>query len=134
MATLPGAFCTAMDIRQLFDASECAEEFQPGEVIFKEGDPAHHMYVVLQGDIELRVDDLPVGHSRAGDIMGEMAIVGSHRRTATAVATSPCRLVPITERRFVLLVQEQPYFALHVMKVLTDRIVRKEHEGRARTT
>ena len=117
-----------MDIRQLFDASDIVEEYQPGDVIFKEGDQAHHMYVVLQGDIELRVDDRPVGRSRAGDIMGEMAIVGSHKRTATAVATSPCRLAPVTERRFVLLVQEQPYFALHVMKILTDRIVRKEHE------
>jgi len=117
-----------MDIRQLFDASDNVEEFQPGDVIFKEGDQAHHMYVVLQGDIELRVGDRAVGRSHAGDIMGEMAIVGSHKRTATAVATSPCRLVPVTERRFVLLVQEQPYFALHVMKILTDRIVRKEHE------
>ena len=117
-----------MDIRQLFDASDNVEEYQTGDVIFREGDPAHHMYVVLQGDIELRVDDRPVGRSRAGDIMGEMAIVGSHKRTATAVAASPCRLAPVTERRFVLLVQEQPYFALHVMKILTDRIVRKEHE------
>jgi CRP/FNR family cyclic AMP-dependent transcriptional regulator len=117
-----------MDIRQLFDASDNIEEFQPGDVIFKEGDQAHHMYVVLQGDIELRVDGRPVGKSGAGDIMGEMAIVGSHKRTATAVAASPCKLVPVTERRFVLLVQEQPYFALHVMKILTDRIVRKEHE------
>jgi CRP-like cAMP-binding protein len=117
-----------MDIRQLFDASDNVEEYQPGDVIFKEGDQAHHMYVVLQGEIELRVDDRPVGRSRAGDIMGEMAIVGSHKRTATAEATSPCRLAPVTERRFVLLVQEQPYFALHVMKILTDRIVRKEHE------
>jgi CRP-like cAMP-binding protein len=63
--------------------------------------------------------------------MGEMAIVGSHKRTATAVAKTPCRLAPVTERRFVLLVQETPYFALHVMKVLADRIVRKEHEMHA---
>ncbi len=123
-----------MDIRQLFDASENVEEYQTGDVIFREGDQAHHMYVVLHGDIELRVDDRPVGHTHAGDIMGEMAIVGSHKRTATAVATSPCRLVPVTERRFVLLVQEQPYFALQVMKILTDRIVRKEHEGPAGNT
>lgn len=120
-----------MDIRQLFDASENIEEHSPGDIIFREGDPAHHMYVVLQGDIELRVGDHPVGQAHSGDLMGEMAIVGSHKRTATAVATSPCRLVPITERRFVLLVQEQPYFALHVMKVLADRIVRKEHEMHA---
>jgi hypothetical protein len=38
---------------------------------------------------------------------------------------------PVTERRFVMLVHETPYFALHIMKVLTDRIVRKEQELRA---
>ncbi len=117
-----------MDIRQLFDASDNVEEFQPGDVIFKEGDQAHHMYVVLQGDVDLMVSDRVVGQAHTADLMGEMAIVGSHKRTATAVAASPCRLAPVTERRFVLLVQEQPYFALHVMKILTDRIVRKEHE------
>jgi CRP/FNR family cyclic AMP-dependent transcriptional regulator len=97
-----------MDIRKLFDTAENVEVYLPGDIIFREGDQAH-----------------------GGDLMGEMAIVGSHKRTATAVATTACRLAPVTERRFVLLVQETPYFALHVMKVLTDRIVRKEHEMRA---
>lgn len=120
-----------MDIRQLFDAAENVEDYPPGEVIFREGDQAHHMYVVLDGEIELQVKGQRVGSSRAGDLMGEMAIVGSHKRTATAVAKTACRLAPVTERRFVLLVQETPYFALHVMKVLADRIVRKEHELQA---
>jgi CRP-like cAMP-binding protein len=117
-----------MDIRQLFDATESVEVYAPGDVVFREGDPAHHMYVVLDGELELQVDGHPVGTSRAGDLMGEMAIVGNHKRTATCVARTPARLAPVTERRFVLLVQETPYFALHVMKVLTERIVRKEHE------
>jgi len=117
-----------MDIRQLFDSAENIEVYSPGDVIFREGDQAHHMYVVLDGEIELQVAGRRVGTSKAGDLMGEMAIVGSHKRTATAIAKTPCRLAPVTERRFVLLVQETPYFALHVMKVLTDRIVRKEHE------
>lgn len=117
-----------MDIRQLFDTAENIEVYSPGEVIFREGDPAHHMYVVLDGEIELWVEGHPVGASSTGDLLGEMAIVGGHKRTATAVAKTPCRLAPVTERRFVLLVQETPYFALHVMKVLTERVVRKEHE------
>ena len=122
-----------MDIRQLFDTAENIEVYSPGDVIFREGEQAHHMYVVLDGEIELQVDGRPVGSSRANDLLGEMAIVGSHKRTATAIAKTPCRLAPVTERRFVLLVQETPYFALHVMKVLTDRVVRKEHEPHAGT-
>jgi CRP/FNR family cyclic AMP-dependent transcriptional regulator len=120
-----------MDVRKLFDTAENIEVFSPGDIIFREGDQAHHMYVVLAGDIELQVAGATVGQAQAGDLMGEMAIVGSHKRTATAVAKTPCRLAPVTERRFVLLVQETPYFALYVMKVLADRIVRKEHEMRA---
>lgn len=122
-----------MDIRQLFDAAENVEVYSPGDVVFHEGDPAHHMYVVLEGELELQVDGHPVGTSRAGELMGEMAIVGNHRRTATCVAKMTSRLAPVTERRFVLLVQETPYFALHVMKVLTERIVRKEHEAHSGT-
>jgi CRP-like cAMP-binding protein len=120
-----------VDIRQLLDAPESTEAYAPGDVVFREGDTAHHMYVVLDGEMELQVEGRAVGSSHPGDLLGEMAIVGSHRRTATAIARTACRLAPVTERRFVLLVQEHPYFALHVMKVLTDRIVRKEHEKRA---
>lgn len=117
-----------MDITKLFGSAENVETYAPGDVVFREGDPAHHMYVVLAGDIELQVGGRAVGMSHAGDLMGEMAIVGAHKRTATAVAKTACRLAPVTERRFVLLVQETPYFALHVMKVLAERIVRKERE------
>lgn len=120
-----------MDIRQLFETDENIEVYAPGDVIFREGDPAHHMYVVLDGELELQVETHPVGIARAGDLLGEMAIVGNHRRTATCVAKTPARLAAVTERRFVLLVQDTPYFALHVMKVLTERVVRKEHEPHA---
>jgi CRP-like cAMP-binding protein len=118
-----------LDIRKLFESAEGAEVYQPGDVVFQAGEQAHHMYVVVDGDIELRLGERVLGTAHAGDLLGEMAVVGNHKRTATAVATSPCRLVPINERRFVLLVQETPYFALHVMKVLAERVVRKEREG-----
>jgi CRP-like cAMP-binding protein len=55
-----------------------------------------------------------------------MALLGDHQRTASAIAATDCRLTPINERRFLFLVQETPFFALHIMKVLADRILRKE--------
>lgn len=118
----------ALDIRKLFEGAENTEVYAPGDVIFRAGDMAHHMYVVVVGEVELRLGERVLGTSRAGDLLGEMAVVGNHKRSATAVATTHCRLVPINERRFVLLVQETPYFALHVMKVLAERVVRKERE------
>lgn len=117
-----------IDIRKLFEGTDDAEVYAPGDVIFQAGDTAHHMYVVVEGDVELRLGERVLGSSQAGDLLGEMAVVGNHKRSATAVAITACRLAPINERRFVLLVQETPYFALHVMKVLADRVVRKERQ------
>ena len=118
-----------LDIRKLFEGADNAEIYATGDVIFRAGATAHHMYIVVEGDVELRLGERVLGTSHAGDLLGEMAVVGNHKRSATAVATTHCRLVPINERRFVLLVQETPYFALHVMKVLAERIVRKERES-----
>ena len=65
-------------------------------------------YVVLHGDVELRVDDGFPRHTHAGGMMGEMAIVGSHSAPPRRSRTGPCRLVPVTEHRFVLPFQDQP--------------------------
>jgi CRP/FNR family cyclic AMP-dependent transcriptional regulator len=54
--------------------------------------------------------------------LGEMALIDSKARSATAVAISDCRLAPVNEKRFLFMVQETPFFALHVMRSLTDKI------------
>jgi CRP-like cAMP-binding protein len=59
-------------------------------------------------------------------VIGEMALIGDRRRTASAIARTNCRLAPINERRFLFLVQETPFFALHIMRVLAERILRKD--------
>jgi len=56
----------------------------------------------------------------------EMALIDQAPRTATAVAKSPCKLAVITEKRFAFLVQTTPYFALHVMKVMAERLRRMD--------
>ena len=51
-----------------------------------------------------------------------MALIDASARSATAIAKSDCRLVPVNERQFLLMVEQTPYFARHVMKVLADRL------------
>lgn len=118
-----------MDILRLFESSDNVESFAPGAAIFSAGDEARHMYVVLEGEIELHRGDRLLNVVGPGSLLGEMALVGDHQRSATAVARTPCRLVPINERRFTFLVQETPYFALHVMRVLADRVRQREQAG-----
>jgi CRP-like cAMP-binding protein len=55
---------------------------------------------------------------------GEMALIDGGTRSATAIAKTDCKLVPITEKQFLFMVQETPFFALRVMRTLTARLRR----------
>src|ERR1043166_5762773 len=113
-----------MDLRGLFKTSEKIQEFQTGTTIFSEGSSGDLMYVVLDGEVEVRVGSELIDVIRSGDIVEEMALIDSQSRSATAVARSDCRLAPVDEKRFLFMVHETPFFALHVMRVLAGRLRR----------
>ena len=49
-------------------------------------------------------------------------MIDHSQRSADAVAMEPTEIVPVDERLFVILVQDTPYFALDVMRVLAERL------------
>ena len=59
-----------------------------------------------------------------GSLVGEMALIDAQVRSATATAKSACRLAPVTEKRFLFMVQQTPFFALQVMRILAERLRR----------
>jgi CRP-like cAMP-binding protein len=113
-----------MDLRNLFKSSDNALEFQAGATIFAEGYAADVMYVVLEGEVEVRVGNKLVEAVGPGDIIGEMALIDMKPRSATAVTKTQCRVAPVDEKRFQFMVQQTPYFSLHVMRVMADRLRR----------
>ena len=111
-----------MDLRGLFNSSDGVQEFRAGSTIFAEGDPGNEMFVILDGEVEIHFGTRIVECLNAGEIMGEMALIDSKTRSATAVAKTDCRLAVINEKRFLFLVQKTPFFALIMMKILADRL------------
>jgi len=91
-------------------------------IIFKEGDAGSEMYGVVAGKVELRVNGRVVRTLEADDVFGEMAIVDSSPRSATAVAIEDTELAVINRHRFLFLVHETPTFALQVMSAMGERI------------
>lgn len=99
-----------------------SQPFAEGQVIFKQGDPGEVMYFVVEGEVEISLGDRVLNNVVQGGIFGEMALIDDAPRSATAVAKTECRLIPISQRRFVFLVQSMPYFALQVMSVMAERL------------
>jgi CRP/FNR family transcriptional regulator, cyclic AMP receptor protein len=98
------------------------QTFGAGTVIFREGDPGDRMYVVLEGQIDLLVKGKRVDSLGPGGVFGEMAIIDATPRSATAIAARDTQLVPVSEKRFQVLVQQTPRFAIQIMRVLAERL------------
>jgi len=98
--------------------------FDAGQVIFAEGEIGDAMYVVREGEVELRVKGHLVETLGPGGLFGEMTMIERTPRAATASAKSDCKLVAIGEKRFMFLIQQTPHFALQVMRVMAERLRR----------
>jgi len=115
-----------MDLRNLFRHAEQVERRSAGELIFEEGKPGDVMYVILEGKVEIMAHGKSIAKVGRGEIVGEMALVESKARSASALALSDCRLAVVGEEQFLLMIQQVPFFALHVMRVLANRLRRMD--------
>ncbi len=57
-----------------------------------------------------------------GGVLGEMGLIDTAPRSASAIARSACKLIPVNQERFSLLVQHTPDFALQIMRVMAGRL------------
>jgi CRP/FNR family transcriptional regulator, cyclic AMP receptor protein len=111
-----------MKIPNIFESETRPESFPAGSIIFQEGQPGDEMYVVKQGEIELRVHGRRVEVVGPDGFFGEMAVIEGGQRSATAIAKTDCVLIPVNSKRFEFMVHEIPHFAVEVMKSLTRRL------------
>ncbi len=93
-----------------------------GNYIFRIGDAAKVMYLVIEGEVDLMLGDTVVETAGEGAFIGEMALIDDEPRSASARARNDCRVFPIDEARFQSLVKETPFFALQMMKTLARRL------------
>ena len=108
----------------LLSGSGELEEFASGATVFSEGDAGDRLYILKRGSVSLRANGRVLETVGEGGIFGEMAVIDREPRSATAVAECDSELVAIDKRRFWFLVQETPYFAEIVMRVMADRLRR----------
>ena len=113
-----------MDVVTRFRHSPNVFRLAAGKTLFKEGESAEVMYVLLEGKVDVVVGGTVVESAEAGTVLGEMAVIDRSPRSATAIARTPCRLVSVTATQFDALVHETPEFARLVMQVLSGRLRR----------
>jgi CRP/FNR family cyclic AMP-dependent transcriptional regulator len=108
-------------------AGKFIQNFDDGQAVFVEGDEGSEMFVVLSGEVVISKQSdsqsIPLAVLREGEMFGEMALVASGIRSASAIAKgNGTKIVCIDQARFVYLVSQQPAFALSVMRMMAKRL------------
>ena len=106
----------------LFDADDTAFTIAAGQVIFREGDTADRMYAVVEGKVDITIKGHLLETVGAGGIFGEMSLIEDRHRNGTATVTVDAKLVNIDRKRFLFLVQQNPYFAIQLMQIMAARL------------
>ena len=113
-------------ILNLFRSAENIQTFSAGETIFTEGTTGREMYVVLKGSVDIRIGNKTLDVTGPGGVFGEMALIDSSARSATAIAKDDCTLAIVDERQFLRMAERTPLFTLNVMQILAGRLSRMD--------
>lgn len=105
------------DIMQLLRA----RAVEAGTVIARRGEPAHSMYFISKGHVDI---DLPGQRIQmnAGHFFGEVAIIKRTQRSATVTALSRCDLLVLEAHDFHALLDRDPLIAARVNRIMETRL------------
>jgi CheY-like chemotaxis protein len=96
------------------------------ETLFAAGDPSDKIYVLLTGAVELRQTgtgaDPVVTPVKPGECFGELAIIDSEPRAASAVVTAPCMVVELPAETFH---KDDDPLAMKLVRQLTVLLTQK---------
>jgi len=98
-----------------------------GKVLFKQGDEGNSMFILLNGEIDIKVKGVGTVHiMKAGEILGEIGLVKNTPRTASAVIKEDSVLLQLYAEILHEVVKKQPrvgYIIMHnVARILADRL------------
>ena len=112
----------------LFNRDTEHVNFSAGQTVFREGDAGELMFAVIEGAVEIHLHGKVVETIEAGGVFGEMALIESRPRIATAMVKADAKLVAIDRARFEFLVQQNPFFALQLMTIMAERLRRMDEK------
>jgi len=98
------------------------EEAEAGTVLFKEGDIGDCMYIIYKGDVKIHKGSTTLAILQEKDVFGELSLLDSETRSATATANSDCFLFKIDQEPFYELLESRPEIAKGFIKILCQRL------------
>jgi hypothetical protein len=105
-----------------FRSTNGLKRVEAGEVLIREGDPADHVFVIIEGHAQAFVDGHKVGEVPRDEIFGAMAIFTGEPRNATVVTCEPSTVMLIPGDQFLSMTRSNPKIAHSLIESMARRI------------
>jgi CRP-like cAMP-binding protein len=116
--------------------------YPKGEIIFYADQPAHYLYLLEKGCVELYHESFDpifkpelrrqflVGQISPGEVFGISALVEPHRMTATAIALHPCQVIQIDAQKLGTLMGQFPGLPCLFYQQALHTLMQRLHDTR----
>ena len=101
-------------------------ELSAGKELTRQGERGREFIVILDGEVEVRIDGDPIKTLGAGDFIGEIALLEERPRTATVVANSQVSVDVIGRPAFMALIADQPAIAQQLLATMAESLAEDE--------
>ncbi len=104
------------------------KEMRSGEILFRVGDPSEHLYVVVEGELQVlmgedKPGELVLNILHAGEYLGEMGLImPGGQRTASVRANGKVTLLSMSRPQFLDLTARYPGLSSSMVRVLSQRL------------
>ena len=112
--------------RQLLSKLLTEHHYEPGQIIFREGDIGDTMYIIWSGRVAIVKGSLQsptvLGYRGVGEIIGEMALLEDQPRSASVIALEDLRTLRIRREDFEEWLSMNPTMGLSILGTLSARL------------
>ena len=119
-------------LEPLFEPYSCSADM----AIFEQGDPAHYLYLVLEGTVEMRYkpyDGPPITITNLpqGSIIGWSAVIGNSAYTSGAVCKEDCHAIRMSSRDLHKLCAKEPEAGRIILNLLAESVSSRWHDAKS---
>jgi len=90
--------------------------------IVKEGEPGNCMYIIHRGEVKIHKGEQMLATLKEKDFFGELSLLDTETRSASATAVTDCILFHIDQDPFYDLIESRPEVVKGVIKILCKRL------------
>ena len=121
------AGCSKAELREVALSTD-EIDLRDGHVLTREGRSGREFFILVEGTASVTQEGKEIAELKQGDWFGEIALLTHRPRTATVTATSPVRVLVLTDRAFRRVVETMPRIALTVLASVGQRL---DHDARS---